>query len=106
MTSLMTPGGSSSPFVSFADLLRVLRLDVEDVLFTLGGELLELLLDLAVAAVELDLVPVAVRDLVEHLERDLLALRQEDLALVVDEARRRRSCRRAARASCCSRPPR
>ena len=63
---------------------------LNDVLFALGGELLELLLDLAVAAVELDLVPVAVRDLVEHLERDLLALRQQDLALVVDEARRRR----------------
>ena len=64
MTSLMTPGGSSSPLRELGDLLRVLRLDVEDVFFTLGGELLELLLDLAVAAVELDLVPVAVRDLV------------------------------------------
>src|SRR5262245_40463990 len=72
------------------DLLRVLRLDVEDVFLALGGELLELLFDLAVAAVELDLVPVAVRGLVEHLERDLLALGQKDLALVVDEARRRR----------------
>ena len=56
----------------------------------LARELLELLLDLAVAAVDLDLVPVARAGSRRACSLvDLLALAQQDLALVVDEARRR-----------------
>ena len=86
----MTPGGSSSPLVSLAIFSRVERLDGVDVVLEALRELLELLLDLAVALDELDLVPVADRDLVERRAVELDALGSEDLALVVDEARRRR----------------
>ena len=70
------------------DLVRVLGLDGVDVLLAHPGQLLDLLLGLAVALDHLDLGPVLVGDLGQHLDRDLLALGQEHLALVVDQARR------------------
>jgi hypothetical protein len=73
--------------LSFADLLLEEHLDGLNLLV----ELREDRLDLVLALVDLDVLPVLARDRVERLGREIHALGEEHLALVVDEARLRRA---------------